>query len=1128
MDDKKSTLRFLDPRHGRIAERLLLLVGPGAAAFFRDACRHMADPSGMESTTHLVGHLLRELNSSLRDVLHPLTGKEMVVDAAGHLKADGSEKATVLAILSALGIRPDENIAKAWLRHAGSLQRWAHRRSLDAPRPVDGEFQEFWSNAVDYLDGVLDRFEKSFLGVQRRIDRLVDKAVPDPIDVKYLKETVPNSPAGRGYFFDRLQSDGWVRPLQDAGLLSEPPAAIRNEQEGTVSFPPWPAGRFLARMAKVPAVQPLVGEIAVRLPAGDNAVVAEVLADIALALPPSLSKGLVPSLRSWLGNPHHGWLEDKLADFVAAIASAGESVEPLELARDLFAVFPDPKRSEEGEGDFALPPHPTGRVDAWHYGRMLKRSAEPLARAAGMEALRLFCALLDQAVELSVRKRERSQEQDYSWIWREATDQHTQRHAGGVRDCLIDAVRDIATSIVETETESLQVVVEMLEAQRWLVFKRLAFCLLATAARPDIAMAERRLSDRAHFDNYGLRHEYSLLAKRCYSQLAQPSRATILSWIEEGPNLERFKSDVQENMGRPANEDEIGKYREIWQRDRLSLLGDGLDPVWAKRLAALSTKHGAPEHPDLPSHMKSWVGPTSPKSIDDLRAMPVGELVSFLSSWMPPSDWMSPSREGLGRQLAELVAADPGWFVDATELFKGLDPTYVSSLFSGLNSALRAGRVFEWMPVLQLADWAVRQSDLGLPKRDLDDGDQNWGWTRKVIADLLELGLGSRPTALELQHREFLWPLVSILVGDVDPTPEHEAQYGGTNMDPATMSLNTVRGQAMYAAVEYARWLAYIGVAKGARAFDSMPEVRQLLDAHLDTALDPSTTVRAVYGRQLPMLHYLDPGWVEERIGRIFPSDEDQRTLRDAAWETFLAFNSPHQTWPILADEYRRAVEDIEGQSAKAPGRRDPNETLAEHLMVLYWHGSEGCDPLVDRFFEIAPDELRQHAISFLGRSLKGIEGDVPAEVVARLKGLWQRRVEAARRKQSEHRLELAAFAWWAGAPPLELEWRLDQVFTVLRMTGHLDPEFVVTEMLAEAASSLPKRAVDCLALLVTPEADPWGAVAQSQEARTVVETALSCGEVEAATAAAELVSSLAARGHRELVDLLTKKPQPA
>src|SRR5690606_26044312 len=32
-----------------------------------------------------------------------------------------------------------------------------------------------------------------------------------------------------------------------------------------------------------------------------------------------------------------------------------------------------------------------------------------------------------------------------------------------------------------------------------------------------------------------------------------------------------------------------------------------------------------------------------------------------------------------------------------------------------------------------------------------------------------------------------------------DPTPEHEAQYGGRNMDPPTLAINSVRGQTLLA-----------------------------------------------------------------------------------------------------------------------------------------------------------------------------------------------------------------------------------------------------------------------------------------------------------------------------------------
>ena len=66
--------RFDDPRQARIFERLKRLVGEGPAAFYRDACRLMTEENDYESTTHLVAHLLREIESALRDVLEPVAG----------------------------------------------------------------------------------------------------------------------------------------------------------------------------------------------------------------------------------------------------------------------------------------------------------------------------------------------------------------------------------------------------------------------------------------------------------------------------------------------------------------------------------------------------------------------------------------------------------------------------------------------------------------------------------------------------------------------------------------------------------------------------------------------------------------------------------------------------------------------------------------------------------------------------------------------------------------------------------------------------------------------------------------------------------------------------------------------
>src|SRR5215216_7267182 len=69
--EKQELFRFSDPRQERIDKRLSI-VGSGPAEFFYDACRLMATQPQFKSTTHLVSHLIREIESSVRAVVEPL------------------------------------------------------------------------------------------------------------------------------------------------------------------------------------------------------------------------------------------------------------------------------------------------------------------------------------------------------------------------------------------------------------------------------------------------------------------------------------------------------------------------------------------------------------------------------------------------------------------------------------------------------------------------------------------------------------------------------------------------------------------------------------------------------------------------------------------------------------------------------------------------------------------------------------------------------------------------------------------------------------------------------------------------------------------------------------------------
>jgi hypothetical protein len=71
MDDDDSTFQFKDEQERRIYERMFL-VGVGSAAFYRDSCRILTLDPPLTTTTHLVRHCLREIESAMRDVLSPI------------------------------------------------------------------------------------------------------------------------------------------------------------------------------------------------------------------------------------------------------------------------------------------------------------------------------------------------------------------------------------------------------------------------------------------------------------------------------------------------------------------------------------------------------------------------------------------------------------------------------------------------------------------------------------------------------------------------------------------------------------------------------------------------------------------------------------------------------------------------------------------------------------------------------------------------------------------------------------------------------------------------------------------------------------------------------------------------
>jgi hypothetical protein len=512
--------------------------------------------------------------------------------------------------------------------------------------------------------------------------------------------------------------------------------------------------------------------------------------------------------------------------------------------------------------------------------------------------------------------------------------------------------------------------------------------------------------------------------------------------------------------------------------------------------------------------------------------MPVEEIVNLLRSWVPPTDWMGPSRDGLEAALTAAVTAEPDRFAADAARFKDLEPGYVRAVLWGLRATVKEHPGWAWAPVLALCFWATEQAD---PEPEVTDGevrlDRAARGLRKAVASLLEEGLNASEGQIAFELRSEVWNVLERLSHDPDPAVEDEARHGGDTFDPVNYAVNTVRGDAIHGVVRYALWVRR-HIEKGpdgrtrlARGFDEMPEVRVVLDEHLVLDAEPSRAIRAVYGQWFAWLVLLDPTWAREHAPSIFPANPDLAPYRQAAWNAYIRFTAAYDNvFPVLIDEYRAAAERSAAWDSKRGTHGDPDGELGEHLMMFYARGRlplRAADNPLAIFFSHAPVALRRHALASVGIDLERAQKPLRADIRERLMKLWTWRVEEVRSASDLREVgeELGAFGWWFVCGAFDDEWAIDQLTEMLPIGGKVDAHHEVMAKLAMLPTTMALKAVTAARLLVEGDRDGWVVLTSKDAIGTIITNALS--SANGREAAGAFVGVLSARGYPEFRELL-------
>ncbi len=968
---------------------------------------------------------------------------------------------------------------------------------------LEKEFEAMVWRYEDLLYQVL--VETPFFDGVAEIDKLLAVTDPTPEHLSVLAKVIVQ-PQHRRYFFERCGNPNWLEPLRDMGAFNTPQEPLR--EGGYIRFVGWPESQYLL---KVVEHKPEVVFDIVKGLNSDNQSVLDDFVSMALKSPADVAVKYVDLIckNKWIQNSYNLLLPDKVAELMEKLATEGKIKEALKLANILLDTKVEkPTGAEDEEGPMRF----IGRdakpyFDEWRFGEIVKEKTIELAKVDPKGLFAVLSSKLRQALELEDRT-DKSDDTyyEYSHIWR--PNLRSSRHS---RDDAKDTLLDGVIKLIEENKDNDEVLsdfVAILKSHPWALFRRIELWVYTLNPKSFPKEIEEILSDRKVIISYNLRREYLPLLQSRFGNLSPEAKDSILKIIEEGPDFK--KNDA-------LTEEEFERVKSDWKGLYLKAIKDHLPAKEAGDYQGIVKEYGEPTDHD--GEMVMWDGGKSPISSEDLSKLNPEETLQYFVDYKTPDDpFGRHSTGGLGMIFAELVAQEPEKYIAVLDLFfeKKIRPIFFYHLIHGIKESLKKDKCFAWEAVIELLHRVVVKNETNVvPAND----EQDWKSVRLAIADFLGEALGKNKCEVPISLQDKVWEIIANLAEDPDPTPEYEKRDSEGGLDPMTLAINTVRGEAMHAVVNFGLWTARNLKDKSVEN-KMTPAMQELLDRHLDSTQDPALAIRSVYGWRVPNFSYLNKSWLEENKDKIF--DKNSPKYLWAAWEGYLANNVIKEVFAILKEQYKDFVPYLGTTEKKGFRAADVDQRFAQHAAIVYTNEPEH-DDFSDYFFEAAPPQQRSEAINFIGRViLRQLESfDDQEKVKERLRSLWDIRI--SRPKENVDAEEIREFGWWFKVSPFPRKETLDRTITTLRLIdGIIDVPYEIAEELKSYANEFPVETITVLDLIARAERETYEHLYKKEEYREVIRIVKESGNPEATQIADSLIHYLGSIGLiEEFRDLL-------
>ncbi len=866
--------------------------------------------------------------------------------------------------------------------------------------------------------------------IYAKIDNLIKKK-PKEVDSEGLRLLITLNLESYHYFFKNVGSS-WLEYLRDNNFLQ----------------PTWPAGNYLSRIA--PERPQDVMDILLKYKVDpDNQEIKNTFTIAATKMEPAIAAQLVKKIQDekWMIPDERQLflLQHYINDFLKHLIKGQEYKAALILSYLYFDVYKKDSNS----------PRAQAFIDDYQYSEALQH-----IKLIPPEKLQPFIYMLLKRLRKVCEIESDGLYSDYSHSWLPAVEDHKQNwDTDAIGVLLIKSLRDLLKTYLDyIKTQKLSDIEKELsklldQKPVYPIFKRLK--LYFYKLYPEIFIREISEEVSISFNDYDSWHEYSVLLRDTFDMLDKNTKKKFFSLVDQGPK-EEGEADEE--------------YIRYWKARRIMIIQQWLEPEEKKKykdLLLLDVKD-----PDFMTTHHSWSGPNSPYTKEVIAALSVQELVKTLNSWISPKDKFgpAPSRRGLGLILGEVIKENPKKYIDGIDEFydSKLHPTYIVHLFYGFKEALKTNNL-NYSSVVPLTVEIIERIKTGRPQDfEMDEDNEAWESVARAIISFITSLLGQNENEYLETQKILIWSVIETLCEHPDPTPEHEEKYGGNNMDPFTMSINTVRGEAFHSLFTYMIWCNKLNQKMSGKSKKLFvpDEVKQVAERHLDTKIDSTLSIRSVFGKYLPWIILYDEDWANRIIKQILP--EEDKDLRYAAWETYMVNTIFPEVYIFMQPYYETAIKEL---SMRLPKRRywvDIVENLAGHVMLgMIFNIDKGKKPLYKEYFNKANAKQRGIAISFVGRSI--ILKDAPAHSkerkpnIKKMQNFWEWRL-----RENSSVDELKEFGWWVKENFFDNEWMLERLLEIVKVTcGVLEGEHWAIKTLSKLSKDFPLLCADITNLLI-------------------------------------------------------------